>query len=289
MPGRLRRRGPVRSLISALLSVLWAFAWLAGVLLALRLNGGVATAVLLGTTALFLALHVVRPLRGQRRVAAQLRLRSCRRYLPLLTVATAMKLLLMFSTLALHERLAASRLLPQLPEDKDFLPAELLTQPLGLVALFLAMVLMAPVIEEFAFRGRMQHTLEHAFGFIPAVAASAVVFSALHGRIDAFHHLAFGVFAAWVVWRTGSIWSAVYMHALNNAVAYALLSLSRTGAPLDDPGAGLWPYAIGGSVVGVTGLILTGTRIHRLARDHRPGTRPCRTSRSPGMAISPVQ
>lgn len=280
--------GQIRSLASALGSILWAFAWLAVVILALRLDAGAATAALLGMAASFIGLHVVRPLRAQRRVAAQLRLRSCRRYLPVLTVATAMKLLFMFSTLLVHERLAARRLLPRLPDDEDVMSGELFTQPLGQVALFLAIAVLAPLIEEFAFRGRMQHTLEHAFGFVPAIMASAMVFSVLHGRVDAFHHLAFAVFAGWVVWRTGSIWCSVYMHALNNAVAQALMNLSSNGATLDPPGVGLWPYALVGGIVGLAGLVATGTRIHHMARDHRPGLHRGRTSPSQRMAISPV-
>lgn len=288
MPRRLRRTGRLRSLVSALASILWAFAWLAVVIVGLRLNAGAATAALLGIAALFVGLHVVRPLRTQRRVAAQLRLRSCRRYLPVLTAATAMKLLLMFSTLVLHERLAARRLLPRLPDDKAVLSGELLAQPLGQIALFLAIAVLVPLIEEFAFRGRVQHTLEHAVGFIPAIMASAMVFSVLHGRVDAFHHLAFAVFAGWVVWRTGSIWCSVYMHALNNAVAQALMNLSSNGVPFDDTSLDLWPYAIGGGIVGLTGLVAIGTRIHRMARDHRPGLHRGRTPRSLRMAISPA-
>jgi membrane protease YdiL (CAAX protease family) len=205
-----------------------------------------------------------------------------------LTVATALKLVLGLSTLVLHDRLAARRLLPRLPDDHDVIAPEFLAQPLGPVALLLAMAVMAPLIEEFAFRGRMQHTLEHAFGAVPAIMASAVVFSLLHGRVDAVHHLAFGVFAGWVVWRTGSIWSAVYMHALNNAVAQTLACLSSHIAPVRYASETVWPYAIGGGIVGLAGLVATGLRIHRMAAAHRPRLHGGPTSPPSGMAISPV-
>ena len=286
MSRRLRRTGRARSLLSALHSILSAFVWLAAVILALQLNAGAATAVLLGTTILFLGLNVLRPLRVQPRVAAHLRLRSCRRYLPWLAVATVTKLVLGLSTLVLHDRLAARRLLPQLPDDTDIITPEFLAQPLGPVALFLALAVSAPLIEEFAFRGRAQHTLEHAFGTVPAITASAVVFSVLHGRVDAVHHLAFGVFAGWVVWRTGSIWSAVFMHALNNAAAQALMSLSTNGSALSDASAALWPYAIGGGVAGLAGLIAAGLRIDRIAREHRRTPHRGRASRPSAVAIS---
>jgi len=288
MARRLRRRGRVRSLLSAVLAVVWAYAWMIPVVVALKMDAGQAIALLVGTTVLFVGLYVIRPLRANSRAAALLRLRSCRVYLPSLTLAAAMKLLLMLSTLALHEQLAARRMLPQMPNDEDFASAELLARPLGQVALFLGIAVMAPLIEEFGFRGRVQHTLEHAFGVVPAIAASTVVFSALHGRIDAAHHLAFGVFAGWVVWRTGSVWSAVYMHALNNAAAQLLLHLTTIStADWSDRVAGLWPYAILAGLVSLTGLIAAGARIHHTAqaagrRGHSKSTR------SVGIAISPL-
>jgi membrane protease YdiL (CAAX protease family) len=258
------------------------------VVVALRMRAGGAIAVLLGTTTVFVGLYVIRALRANLRVAAQLRLRPCRPYLPLLTLAAAMKLLLMLSTLALHEQLAARRLLPKMPDDEDFISAELLARPLGQVALFLAIVVMAPLIEEFGFRGRLQHTLEHAFGALPAIAASAVAFSLLHGRIDAAHHLAFGVFAGWVVWRTRSIWSAVYMHAVNNAAAQLLVHLATIStADWTDRVAGLWPYAIIAALVGVGGLVVAGARIERIAQAERRGGHRGRTG-SAAISISPV-
>lgn len=288
MSRRLRRRGPVRSLLSALGSILGAFVWLTAVILTLQLNARTATVTLLGTAALFVGLYVRGPLRSQRRVAAQLRLRSCRPYLPWLTVATAMKLILGLSTLVLHDRLAARRLLPQLPNDTDFVSPTFVDQTLGPLALLLAVAVLAPLIEEFAFRGRVQHTLEHAFGGVPAVMTSAIVFSVLHGRVDAVHHLAFGVFAGWVVWRTGSIWASVYMHALNNAAAQVLMTLPGDGSASSDASATIWPYAIAGAAIGVAGLIASGLRIHRLARAYRPGLHGGRTSRSSTAALPPI-
>lgn len=289
MARRLRRRGRARSLLTALLSLGWALPWMMLVVAALRLHAGIAAAALLGITALFVSLYVLQPLRARRRVAARLRLRSCRPYLPLLTVATAMKLLAMVSTLALHHELAARRLLPKLPQDEDVASAELLAHPFGPIAAFLAVAVLGPLIEEFTFRGRMQHTLEHAFGPVPAIATSAVVFSVLHGRIDAAHHLAFGVFAGWVVWRTGSIWSAVYMHALNNAVAHILVYLTNSSsAGWDGSTVGLWPFAIGGGLLGFAGLTIVGARIHRVALAERPRVRGAPGKDAPGMAISPV-
>ncbi|HJU66980.1 MAG TPA: CPBP family intramembrane glutamic endopeptidase [Gemmatimonadaceae bacterium] len=266
-----------------------ALPWMVLVVVALRMDASAATAVLLTFTTAFVALYVVRPLRTRRREAAQLRLRSCRPYLPLLTMATAMKVVAMLSTLALHQQLAARRMLPRLPGDEVIVSPEFLAQPLGPVALFLAMAVLGPLIEEFTFRGRMQHTLEHAFGPVSAIATSAITFSVLHGRIDAVHHLAFGVFAGWVVWRTGSIWSAVYMHALNNALAQLMVHLTSDSAvPWNESVGAPWPLAIVGGLVGFGGLLAVGGRIQRLARSERAGFHGEANKHSLGVAISPA-
>jgi membrane protease YdiL (CAAX protease family) len=287
MVRRLRRRGRAGSLLSALGSIGWAYAWMVPIVVALKMDARGAVSGLLGIGTLFVGLYVARPLRGHPRMAAQLRLRSCRPYLPWLTVATSMKVVLMLSTLALHEHLAARRMLPRMPDDEDFVSAEFLAQPLGPVALFLAIAVLAPLIEEFAFRGRVQHSLEHAFGVVPAIAFSSVTFSVLHGRVDAIHHLAFGMFAGWVVWRTGSIWSAVYMHALNNAAAQFLMHVTSTSMITSKARSELWPYVLTAGFIGLGGLIAAGTRINEVARgERRIGGG--RAKRPPGMVISAI-
>jgi membrane protease YdiL (CAAX protease family) len=148
---------------------------------------------------------------------------------------------------------------------------------------------MAPLVEEFAFRGRMQHALEHALGVVPAIALSAVTFSLLHGSIDAIHHLVFGVFAGWVVWRTGSIWAAVYMHGLNNAIA-ELATYVPGDLPLSpgEAASRFWPYAIVIGVLASAGLVLVGRRIDRRARLERPGFGTGWRKRSVATAVSMV-
>lgn len=271
--GQLRRSGKARSVARSLLSIPWAYAWMMPLVIALRIDVLGALLLMLGAVSLFFALHVVRPLRLQRRLAAQLRLRPCGRYLPWLTLAAALKLLLMFSSLALHERLATWRVLPRLPDDPEFVSAAFLASPFGAIALFLGIAVMAPLIEEFAFRGWMQHELEHTIGLVPAIAVTAVMFSFLHGRIEAIHHLAFGVFAGWVVWRTGSIWAGVYMHALNNAAALLMMHVMSDSFPSwSEFSAWLWPYAFLVGGLALAGFVAAGARIHRLAQAKRPRT-----------------
>jgi membrane protease YdiL (CAAX protease family) len=284
-----RRTGPARSILRALLSLPWAYAWMVPMVIALRLGPALAVLILAGTIAAFVGLHIVRPLRSKPRRVAELRFRSIRRYVPWLTVAVALKVLFVLSTLALHEQLAAWRILPRLPDDPEFVSAAFLAHPLGPVALFLAIAIMAPLIEEFAFRGRMQHELEHTVGVIPAIVLTGAVFSLLHGRIDAAHHLVFGIFAGWVVWRTGSLWTAVYMHGVNNAVAVTMVRLTSDWTPAQSQvPSWLWPYALIVATLAMGGLLATGGRIHRAAQLERPRAGAWPHKRSPERAVTPA-
>jgi membrane protease YdiL (CAAX protease family) len=253
------------------MSIIWAYAWIVPTVIALKLDPVIATLTLTVLIAAFIARNVVRPLRSQPRRAAQLRLRPVHGYLPWLTLAVGVKLVLVVSTVVLHEQLATWRLLPRLPDDPDFVSAAFLAHPFGLIALLLAAAILGPLIEEFAFRGRMLHDLEHSIGVVPAIVLTGTVFSLMHGTLDAVHHLVFGIFAGWVVWRTGSIWSGVYMHCLNNAAAVALVRLTSDWNPSErPPPAWLWPYAVVAGVLAIGALLLVARFIHRAAQHTRP-------------------
>ena len=270
MPKWRRAKGLTRSIAKAVLAIIWAYAWMVPMVAALQLAPGAAAALMLATVGAFVARNVVRPLRSRPRLAALLRLRPFARYVPLLTLAVAAKLVLVFSSFLLHEEMAARRILPRLPDPPEIVSPVFIAHPLGAVAVVVAIAILAPLIEEFAFRGKMQHELEHSVGIRAAIVIPAVLFSALHGLVDAIHHLPYGVFAGWVVWRTGSIWGAVYMHALNNSVAAAALFLADDSPSRPEIPGGLWPYAILAAVVALGALLTIGRRIHRIANTTRP-------------------
>lgn len=272
-----RTRRAVRSgisLIRALLVVPWMFLWIVPVAVALEMEVERAIAVLIALGAVFVWWNVVRSLRSRPRIAASLRLRPWRRYAGWLTVAAVAQLVLALATLTLHEQLAEWRFLPKLPTGPDLVPSQFLEHALGPIAMLLAVALITPLVEEFGCRGRMQHRLERAFGIVPGVLIPAVIFSLLHGVVVAPHHLVFALFAGWVVWRTGSIWTAVYVHALNNAAVLALLYPRRNWAiASEDVPSWLWPYAIAAGMIAFCGLLAAGWRINRIADRRRAGAR----------------
>jgi membrane protease YdiL (CAAX protease family) len=258
-------------LLRAVLVVPWIFVWIVPVVMVLEMRAERATAALAVLGAGFIWWNVVRPLRSRRPVIASLRPRPWRQYVGWLTAAGVAQLALIFATLALHEQLAAWRFLPTLPSGPALVPCHLLGDVLGPVAMFLAVVVIAPLVEEFGCRGRMQYRLERALGVIPGILVPAIIFSLLHGVVIATHHLPFAVFAGWVVWRTGSIWTAVYVHALNNAAVLVLVYLSRDWQiTSQDIPPWLWPYAIAAGLIALGALLAAGWRIHRLAQVDRP-------------------
>lgn len=285
-------RTPMRSFISvtrALLAVPWMFLWIIPIVAALNLGVEAATAAIALVTVGFVIWNVVLPLRSRSRMVALVRLRPWRRYAGWLTLATVAQFALAFATLILHEQLAAWRFLPKLPNDPEIVPPEYFTHPLGPVAMVLAVVIATPLVEEFGCRGRMQRRLERDVGVLPAIMIPAIVFSLLHGLVVAPHHLVFGVFLGWVVWRTGSIWTGVYMHALNNLCALVLLYITHDWpASSQNVPAWLWPYAIPVSVIAAAGLLAAGLRIHRIAQRHRPRAGPWPRRRPLERDLSPA-
>ena len=259
------------SLVRALLAVPWVYLWIIPIVAALEMKVEVATVVLVTLTVAFVWWNVVRPLRSRPRLVALLRFRPWRRYTSWLTLAGVAQLVLAFATLVLHEQLAEWRFLPRLPSAPELIPPEFYTHALGPLAMFIAMVVITPLVEEFGFRGRMQGRLE-PFGVVPAILIPAVIFSLLHGLLIAAHHLPFALFVGWVVWRTGSIWTAVYVHALNNAGVLVLLYVARYWEMTSqDVPPWLWPHALAVALIAFGGLLAAGRRIQRIAQIDRRG------------------
>ena len=83
-------------------------------------------------------------------------------------------------------------------------------------------VLAAPVVEEFTFRG-VGFRLLSPFGAAVAVLGTAAAFAADHGLVEGFPALfLFGVAVALVRLRTGSLYPGMLLHASFNAFALAV-------------------------------------------------------------------
>ena len=87
---------------------------------------------------------------------------------------------------------------------------------------FFALCVMAPLAEEFVFRGVMAGGLAR-YGKAFAMAASAFLFGVGHGEpANMVYAFVFGLLLAYVFLETGDIRLPMLLHAANNAVVYAV-------------------------------------------------------------------
>lgn len=78
----------------------------------------------------------------------------------------------------------------------------------------------APVLEEFVFRGLLQRPLERRWGPVWGITVTAAVFALAHMLPWVFPlHFALGAAFGFAVYATRSIWAGVLLHAANNTLA----------------------------------------------------------------------
>jgi len=103
---------------------------------------------------------------------------------------------------------------------------------LSMLGALFGYVILAPVLEEFVFRGVLFATLRRKFSAWPSIIISAALFSALHGYgvLGAITIFWSGILWAWAFEKTGSLWPGIIAHALNNLlVCLSVLLLVRPG------------------------------------------------------------
>ena len=82
----------------------------------------------------------------------------------------------------------------------------------------------APLAEEFFFRGFVFQALRRSWGVWLAAPASGLIFGALHFDLDKLVPLAIlGTALAYVLHKTRSLWPCILLHAINNTVAFVVL------------------------------------------------------------------
>lgn len=91
------------------------------------------------------------------------------------------------------------------------------------VANFVVVALVAPVCEEFLFRGIGYGLVSAVANPWPAIVITGLAFGLAHGLVEALPVLAlFGFILAWLRWKTGSIYPGMLLHALFNGTALIL-------------------------------------------------------------------
>lgn len=147
--------------------------------------------------------------------------------------------------------------------ENDDLPAELGADEstLALVGVMILVTLLAPVCEEFFFRGFCFTALRRSFGVVAAAVITGAVFGIIHAGGTEPEFLVplavLGALLCLLYWRTGSIIPCMVLHALNNSIAL--------GVALE------WePVAIVAMMLASSGLIVAAALV--VARRSVPAT-----------------
>lgn len=92
---------------------------------------------------------------------------------------------------------------------------------------FFVVAIMAPITEEFFYRGLLLRSLQRSLGAVPALLASSVLFAAIHFQPYQFPGLlVVGLIAGWMALRTQSLTMSVAFHMGFNGAATVALALS---------------------------------------------------------------
>lgn len=113
----------------------------------------------------------------------------------------------------------------QLSDSSQALFESVMKEPWGYVALGI----LAPVAEEFVFRGGILRTLLTRMGDRShwiAIALSALIFGAVHMNLaQGVHGFVMGLLLGWLYYRTGSMAPGIIVHWINNSVAYLMFAI----------------------------------------------------------------
>lgn len=109
-----------------------------------------------------------------------------------------------------------------MPEHYEKLFEGIMAKPYG----YLAIGILAPLVEEMVFRGAVLRRLLEVIGgkwHWVSIVISAILFGAVHGNLAQFvHAFILGCVIGWMYYRTKSIVPGIVLHWVNNTVAYVM-------------------------------------------------------------------
>ncbi len=116
-------------------------------------------------------------------------------------------------------------MLPELPLEYEHLYSLILKDRWG----YLAVGLLAPLVEEIVFRGAIvKALLDWKKSPAVAVTVSALLFALIHGNLAQMPHAFLsGLLLGWMYVRTGSILPGVAFHWVNNSASFMLYNMYR--------------------------------------------------------------
>lgn len=96
----------------------------------------------------------------------------------------------------------------------------------------IALIVVAPITEEFIFRGIILHRWAAKWGIIPAILGSSILFGFCH--VNPIGLSMFGIVMALLYIKTSTLIVPIVAHALNNTVAVAMTLLSSGSGTKND-------------------------------------------------------
>ncbi len=122
-----------------------------------------------------------------------------------------------------NEQLPLPDLIRRFEQSQIELIERVLSVDTGLLFNLSVLALTPAICEELLFRGYVQRQAERGMGVTGGILFSGIIFGVYHLRFSQVLPLCvLGIFLAYLVWRTGSLWPAVFVHFVNNAMAVAL-------------------------------------------------------------------
>ena len=117
----------------------------------------------------------------------------------------------------------------------------------GIILTFFRVAITAAIVEELSFRGFVMGNLRfYGDGF--AIAVSSIVFALLHGNmVQAPFALMAGYALGYLSVKTGTIWTGVIIHALNNSISTGIYYLSEHFG--QDEIAGIYALLLYGTII----------------------------------------
>lgn len=120
----------------------------------------------------------------------------------------------------------ATSLTAWLEYEPPLMPGDLLTTAGALVWFIVGVTLLAPIVEELLFRGVIQSAYMRR-GPIYAIVATTILFAVFHmDPIQSLSVIPLGAALGYVLWRTNSVFCAIFVHLANNAFSALLSTLA---------------------------------------------------------------
>ncbi|MCP8897685.1 CPBP family intramembrane glutamic endopeptidase [Gilvimarinus xylanilyticus] len=90
----------------------------------------------------------------------------------------------------------------------------------ALCAMFVAVVILAPLFEEWVFRGVILHRWCGKYGVVKAAVFSSLLFAVLHIHLDIVGAFFFALIMSFLYLKTHTLWVPVVCHSINNGIAF---------------------------------------------------------------------